>query len=407
MTIEWNNRQERINREVAFAVTFQLCSVGIKNMLIAGVPLLYQMNNTLNIVLLVVVMVLYVRAYLISGMRISPLNKRVFFSAIFLMVAFAVTYIFFPQNRETVNSWLPRIIPYFFITSFMITKMTDTSWITYYMNKYIYVMILVGMFVGYRIYSMGHTSGSQLGQYGATYDLTLSYVLLISVMWLMKKFFEKENIIDALFCVIGIIVILGFGSRNPLLAIVLYLGCNVLRKAFDQSYSRNYKIRYILVLFFCIFLIFSWRDIILCLSSIFEAFSINSRSLRLFAQEEIYLANRDIIINRLLPVLDSHPITGLGIGGDIANIGESAHNMYFGLCVNFGYIVGTGLIVIIIISFFRAFINSNGENREVILLYGCLVFPRGFYGGQIWVSDVFWWLMAFCCIVNSKHSIKK
>ena len=123
--------------------------------------------------------------------------------------------------------------------------------------------------------------------------------------------------------------------------------------------------------------------------------NISSRTINLLTESTISTSGRDVIHAELITALNESPFVGFGVLGDeivLSDISQSAHSLYLSILSNYGYIIG-GLILIVLIYWnFSAYKYANTKEKEILLIYMCLVWPRGFTGGDIWSSDVFWWL---------------
>ena len=111
------------------------------------------------------------------------------------------------------------------------------------------------------------------------------------------------------------------------------------------------------------------------------------------------MQNRIIAQNSLKDLLFANPFVGLGICGDEANVGEMSHNLYYSIWSTYGLLGGTLIILSIIYWCFKSLKRAKGLQHQILVMYMCMVFPRSFTGGDIWVSDVFWILLGICFMV--------
>ena len=388
------NHEEKYSsdRYISFAVCFQVTVVGIKNALVQAVPSLHALNNTLNMVLLVIVAIAYINAIANSGGRFLKPRASVFCVLVIIMISLLFSSLFFSGNGNVIMSWMPRMLPYCFITFFFLAELKTLEWLEYYMTRFCYVTIIFSLISAFYIYRIGHITSSTW----SSYSMPLSYVTLVAVMWLLYKFFTKETLHDFVFILIGLVVIIAYGSRNPLLAIASYIIIQTVRNAIGGQIKGGRKVLYFLASILIICLAVMWRQVISILSQVLGLFSINSRTLTLLSQSTISSSGRDVIHSSLWDLLNQHPIMGLGVGGDVSMINENAHGLYLSLLTSYGYILGGIAIVTILIICMRSFFRSCGRNREIVLIYICMTLPRGFTGGDMWTSDVFWWMLGIC-----------
>lgn len=388
------NHEERFSpdRYISFAVCFQVTVVGIKNALVQAVPSLHALNNTLNMVLLVIVAIAYINAIAKSGGRFLRPRASVFVVLVIVFLSLLFSSLYFQGNGQVIMSWMPRMLPYCFITFFLLAELNTLDWVEYYMTRFCYVTIMFSVVSAFYIYRIGHITSSTW----SSYSMPLSYVTLVAVMWLLYKFFQKETVVDFVFILIGLIVIIAYGSRNPLFSIAAYIVIQTIRNANSGKLKGGKRILYILGSILILACAFLWRGVISALNSFLSIFSINSRTLALLSKTTLFTSGRDSIHSSLIGLLNQHPILGLGVGGDVRLIDENAHGLYLSILTSYGYIIGAIFILCIVYICLRAFLKSSGKEKEIVLLYLCMVLPRGFTGGDVWTSDVFWWMLGIC-----------
>lgn len=388
------------DRYIAKAVCLQITLVGIKNMLVQAVPFLHARNTILNILLFLIVGVMYLNAFLRMNKTIT---KRVFLVFCFIVMSFAMTAVLFPKNTPYIILELPRMLPYCFLTCFLISEMKDVGWIEYYMRKLTIIILFFSVISAVFIFRIGHITSSEW----STYSMPLSYVTMIPVMWLLHLYFEEENIKWLIGASIGMIVILAYGSRNPLLGIVTYIAVSVIRKV--ASNRTTHKLKYIFLAFIgCIILLF-WRDLLMLIGQLLSSINVSSRSISLLTKSTVDSSGRDVIHNLLWTALNTHPFMGFGVLGDevvLGEINQSAHGLYLSILSNYGYIVGTIILLIVFYWNYRALRISKNYSKELLIIYMCMVWPRGFTGGDVWTSDVFWWMIGIIMSILSARNLE-
>lgn len=375
------------DRYISQAACMQITLVGIKNMLVQAVPFLYARNSILNALLLVFIGAMYLRAFFLIKKTTS---KRFLFVMMFVIASFMWTIIVFPQNTGNIMSALPRTLPYCFVTCYLLSELRSFEWIEYYMGRYSIVTMLFSLVSAVFIFRNGHITTSQW----SSYSMPLSYVTMVAAMWLLYRYFREEKAIWFFLSLLCIAVIVAYGSRNPLLAIIAFIIISVLKKV--SNTQTKHRIRYlIMTLIGCAFLIW-WKECLVLFGKLFSMLNISSRTIELLTESTISTSGRDVIHAELITALNEHPFIGFGILGDeivLNDISQSAHGLYLSIFSNYGYIIG-GLILIVLIYWnFSAYKCANTKEKEILLIYMCLVWPRGFTGGDIWSSDVFWWLL--------------
>lgn len=394
--------QEKNDKNISFAVCLQITIVGIKNMLVQAVPFFYARNAQLNILLLLIVGAVYVWTFIRMKKTIS---KHFLISIWFVILSFTSTLLFFPENKNSIINALPRALPYCFITCYFLSELRSFEWLKYYMGICSIVTLLFSFISAIFIFLYGHITTSMT----SSYSMTLSYVTMVAVMWLLYRYFNEERSIWLLLASLGIAIIIAYGSRNPLLAIASYIIISVLKKVLSkQTENRIWFV--IIALLGCIFMIW-WRECLQIVGDILAIIGVSSRTINLMVESTISTSGRDVIHSELLSALNKHPFWGYGVLGDevvLSNISQSAHSLYLSILSNYGYFVGCFILCILFYWNYRAFRCSNKMEKDFLLIYMCLVWPRGFTGGDIWGSDVFWWLLGLILsrIAYSKKSIE-
>ena len=389
-------QEARYDRVLSFAVCFQISIVGVKNSLVQSIPELYNVNSTLNNVLLVIIALVYIWAFLESWNRIVQINISVVLISLFLMISFAFSYLFFPLNRTEIVSMLPRVIPYYFITAYLITKLRTTQWIEYYMTRFCYLNLFACLVTVVFIYIHGHVTTSPW----LSYSLPMSYSCMLATMWLLYSYFQSKKLPLLLASIVGVVIIALFGSRNPLIAIVSYIAVKSIKSAFGPSSTIYKKIAFVLALLIVVTLLFFYKELIGLLNVSLQAFGIQSRTLKLMLESELNMTGRTEIHSKLFQILSTNPLIGLGIGGDVTNIGISSHGLYLSILSIYGYPIGCLLIAVLLYVCIVSYIRADEKNREVLLIYYCLTLTRGFFGGDVFSSDVLWWMLGLIAVSN-------
>ena len=382
------------DKYISQAVCFQVTAVGIKNMLVQAVPFLYARNSLLNLMILFAVMLFYIRTLL----HIKKISMRVCYFLFFLMISFAWTFAVFPENSPYIIRILPRTVPYCFLIWMFLAELKSFYWLEYYMNRCMLAVLFFSMVSAMFIYRIGHITMSDW----SSYSMPLSYVTMWAVMWLLYRFFKEEKIRWMLLAFIGIAIIILYGSRNPLLAIAAYLIVMVLKKTWKDKSVKRIKYLFLTVLG-CGGMLF-WKECLALLGNVLSLFSISSRTISLLSTGKIDPNGRDIIHQELTAALNQHPILGFGICGDevvLQEMSQSAHSLYLSILSNYGYFIGAVFLGLLVYWNYRAYQKAQGLEKDILLIYMCMVWPRGFTGGDIWTSDVFWWMLGLIISLRS------
>ena len=395
--------KESGDRWISFAVCFQVLLVGMKNMLIQAFEGLYEANDVLNIVLFVAVGFAYVMAFVSLGSRMLSFTPLSLCLVAFLLLTFSASALIHPHGLAQYGTLLAYILPFGFLTAFMLTWLTTLDWIAYYMERFAYVIILTALVCVIAILNTGHTTTSEW----STYSMSLSNVIMVGVIWLLYCYFEKHRFSALIGALLGVVAILLCGSRNPLLAIVAYVVVKtVLKVVSKQTPNRERWIYVIWAALMCLFFLF-FESIVDAANYLLNTLGIYSRTIGLLESDLFFDSGRDAIHATLIETLNQSPFIGLGVGGDIELIDWAAHNFYLSVLSTYGYLIGCAVLVVMAVLILRAYRKSRGTAREVLLLYLCLFLPRSFTGNDIWRSDVPWWLIGMSMVVLSRSYVPR
>lgn len=396
------SRAESIDKKVSLFIALQVTLMGAKNILVQGVPFLFNINDKLNLIIVSIVSVLYLYALLLISKRKTCSSAKLF--ALFIMASIGFTLVVFPQNTAYMGQYYLRWIVVFFMTAMLISKLKTFEWLSHYMLVGSFFITFSGVLYAFFISLFGHSTTSDW----SAYSMSMSNVVMLSVMWQLHAFFKKKNNISLLFAVAGLAVIIMYGSRNPLIAIFLY--SFILFYDRTKTYrSASSSIKMFILIGLLVFGGVFWRSILLAIASLLDSFGIQSRSIWMLlnADTNDFSTGRDDIHKDISGLIWEHPLLGTGICGDEANMDELAHSLYLSIYITYGVIIGTFFLTAVIILCIKALKRAKGVEHQVLVMYLCLVFPRGFTGGDLWVNDIFWWLMGIVFMILSNSKINR
>lgn len=203
-----------------------------------------------------------------------------------------------------------------------------------------------------------------------SYDMTLSYFLLIPIMILINELIIKYNTKNLIFSGFGIIVLVLIGSRGPLLCLGAFLFISILFNI--QKVSIVKRMIIIVCLFILMICIFS-QEIIQSISNFLLKLGIYSRTFSLFINKNITsLTGREFVYQKSLEMIYNNPIFGYGVAAEAKYFEGFPHNIILELCINFGVIVGLFIIVYIGYSFIKSvFITCSYKRYLSIIFFSC------------------------------------
>lgn len=305
--------------------------------------------------------------------------QDVLFVVVFLLVM-EVSYILYPANREFYNEYnmdllFTQAIPGFFLGLFvcfdkkLLKPMIVLSWIAIVVN-FLYVFYFM------------QTRDMSKDAMGWAYTALLP--TMISIVGVFDAENKRTSTLSLLFSLLGLFYIIAMGTRGPILIALLFYAIMLWHKS---SQKIGLKICFFLLLIF-FGVVFSGEYYIVFLEKLSDFLVKNGLSARIL---DIFLAGklithtsgRDVIYQTLFEQLKASPFIGYGVFGEWQFVEYSAHNIWLQLCMHFGYIIGSGLLLTHMAITIHALCKSkNPIAVSMIILFACFAYGRGIFGGD-------------------------
>ena len=252
-----------------------------------------------------------------------------------------------------------------------------------------------------------------------SYSMYLGYLVLPaaiisgSVFFNMFDISKKERIVHIINYAVATIMCLLSGVRGPLLCIAVFSALQIL----FFEYEKKRKITYIMIIVLATFLLYKHRDVLMMDLSVY-AFdkNLSTRIFDKFFNGELFFdSGRSSYIKSGMDALNSSltsALFGVGVGGDriqiaralgINNvIGSYPHNLFVEILVQFGYIFGVILCVLLIILSTVAIKRSKNQTSGNILwiFFAIGILPLMFSDSYI-TEPFFFCYLAMCVNVIS------
>ncbi len=191
-----------------------------------------------------------------------------------------------------------------------------------------------------------------------TYSMSLSYYLILPAVMFIDDFIDRPRLANIVFALLSIVLILAIGSRGPIMCITVFVMLRLIRLPGKLGYSHIGAYLFSVSLVIIMALLFD--ELLMSMFDFLLRFGISSRSISLFLQPELYLSGRDTLYNRVLAEIADNPVTGIGIGGDRRVLGGAyVHNLLIEVIANYGVILGTLLVLVLLILMIRFFLSRN------------------------------------------------
>lgn len=134
-------------------------------------------------------------------------------------------------------------------------------------------------------------------------------------------------------------------------------------------------------------------------------FGIRSRSIQLFLRDDIYLSGREKIYDDVINGILDKPIQGIGLAGDRQIIGGGyAHNIFIEILANFGVILGSFIILILICLIISSLFTKENKRYNMIIIWISVGFVHLFVSGSYLIEFKFWILLG---LVSQNYKNRK
>ena len=252
----------------------------------------------------------------------------------------------------------------------------------------------------YQFYSIA--SGRELlsDNLGAAYNVLPSMMYIIYYAFIQKKT-RYWFLVGACF-----ILIFSFGSRGPILCMISFflIGLYVVLMRARSGY---YQVIYLLIACLIIGLLYTniLPNIIEKISAFFRDMGLSTRVFEYFLAGDIANdSGRNELQQKVWQALLDKPIFGYGIMGDrvILN-GTYVHNIILEVLCNFGFVLGTGLLLALVILLIKA-VNKSQTTSELlfILMMISMVIIKLMLSGAYVVEQWFYFMLGLAVCYTRK-----
>lgn len=239
------------------------------------------------------------------------------------------------------------------------------------------------------------------GNWDYSYDMSLGYVMVFSVLVLMAQFTVDTKIYNIALAGCLSVFILLVGSRGPFICIIAFIMIELL---LSPRYSKKTKtVIIILVVSAAVVLWINMDKILSYIYQISVSLGFDSRSVLLLIQGEAlsHDSGRNVLNEYYMELINRKPILGYGVMGGWVSDDMYPHNIILELTLSFGYPLGGFLLIVLLLILVSAIRKKNDKyNNALIVLFVS-------YCMYLFVSNTYLkvWQFFVCialCIPNSK-----
>lgn len=307
---------------------------------------------------------------------VPNISRRMRITDVLLYLGIAVVYIFqyilFPKNSEQLDEHALRFffscLPLFYVGLAIDFEKYE---------KPLYYISIACLAWAY-FYSLLYKQQDVVGYSGDLDDLKqyasmhLAYTYLPHVLYLIYFSFKKFNVINILLSIAGVFLIFSYGSRGPVLCIIVYIVGLIL---FLRKLKHPVLVWITAGIAFILFYIYV-EQIMLYLQLFLEELGMRTRIADKYLGEELGdSSGRNEFVQILMPVIRSGGLWGYGICGSWQFIGSYPHNLLLDLWVSFGMFPGSIVFMAILFIIIKGFHGCSSDQEKAFLF---LLMVRGF-----------------------------
>lgn len=365
--------------------------LGYANAIFLRLPLLKEIGDYGREIILVIALLYCFRSFskfITSGGVISY---------ILFLVYYLLTYLFFPRNSsfldDNIGPFFLATLPFLFVgRAINIEKL----------SKPFYFISLFYILWRFFIIIVLKRSEREMGEF-SDYNMSAAYTFLPHLMMVTWHLLEKINVIDIVACLIGAVLLFGFGTRGPIFCMIIFVGLYFL-------FARTYKKKWISILFIILAVSLS----IVYVNYVFDTLSSTTGSLglsnRIINQYEEGMLNSDsgrgLIQDKVLDATRQSGFFGLGICGDRAATGENySHNLFVEILSSFGYALGSLLIIALVLLLFIAWRSCKTQDQKGFYLVLLSFNIHLLLSSSFLQTPLFFLMIGYCIrLINDKKN---
>ena len=241
-------------------------------------------------------------------------------------------------------------------------------------------------------------------------QMVLSYSVLFPTMFMYYTYSETKKILDLLFFLLGVAMILMFGTRGPLLCLIVFLLAFLF-----LNYRHNTVMTINLLLFFGAIYLFL-RPIMIVLMFLTRIVGLSTRIFESFLDNELLnyekSSGRDEIHELLWNnIINDRGGIGYGLGSDrlMGRSGsEYAHNLIYEVWMDFGLYIGSILIILFVFFIAKTFKRVYGYDKFNLFLI-LLIWSVGhlMLSGSYLHDFQVYFFIGFCVNILRSHDEQK
>lgn len=229
-----------------------------------------------------------------------------------------------------------------------------------------------------------------------SYDMSVGYRFLFAAIVFTIFFLEAKKLKKLLYLlltVLSIVFMLIFGSRTAVVSYLLFIILRMLFYNDGKSLNRRIAWRVAIILLLGIgYLALTNKSVLLALAEILSKAGFNSRMLNTLVAGSVSLDNgRNRLWTSAIELIKEHPILGCGVYADRYFGGIYCHQIILEILLDFGVIIGTVIIVLLIKGIIEMLFKCEDKNWKLLfIVFLSMSIIRLNVSSSFWCDTNFW-----------------
>lgn len=326
------------------------------------------------------------------------LKKYVYYLFIIISIVFLSNFFVFGSRVVIILLFVE-----FLIKSFSLVIIGSFSFNSDYLKKYFFTLSLVNFFALTSIVILGLVESIGYMRFG----YAMLPTVLVSIYALYNKHGNKYKWI--IIAVSSFLLIIIYGSRGPLLGLLIFIFITLL---FNVKLQKIKRLRLFVFLIISYCLLFVFNGFIRSLDFLYYNLNLRTYSivkLRMMFEEGLTESSsgRDSIYNNFLNQIEENPIFGNGVGISQELWGITPHNMVLQILLEFG-VIGLGISLVLGIIMIYVLYSIRKFNNDLFLLLTIILsvsLGRLLVSSDIWLRQELWLFISLSInsYLSSKH----
>jgi hypothetical protein len=237
-------------------------------------------------------------------------------------------------------------------------------------------------------------------------DMGMSYSVLFPAMFLYYTYSETKNKLDLMFFLLGVAMILVFGTRGPFLCLIVFLLVFLF-----LNYRQNAVMTINLLLVIGAIFIFL-RPIMIVLMFLTRMVGLSTRIFESYLEDNLLNYENSSGRNEIHEILWNYIINdrggiGYGFGSDRIISGFYAHNLVYEVWTDFGLYIGTFLLILFVFFIVKTFRKAYGSDSFNLFLMLLICSVGRLMLSSSYLQDLqFYFLIGFCVNILRSRNIE-